>query len=160
MSQVKHPMTPEGYRKLQDQLKQMKTTERQVAIAALQEARSHGDLSENAEYDIAKETLSQLDTQIAEVERRLAGAQIIDPKTMDHDKVVFGATVTVLDTNTDEKITYQIVGVDEADLAAAKISIESPIARALIGKSEGDEARVKTPKGERFLEIIRIEYVS
>lgn len=160
MSQAKHPMTPEGYRKLQEQLKQMKTTTRQVAILALQEARSHGDLSENAEYDIAKETLSQLDTQIVDVERRLAAAQIIDPKTMDHDKVVFGATVTVLDTGTNEKITYQIVGVDEADLTAAKISIESPIARALIGKSEGDEARVKTPKGERLLEIVRIQYVS
>lgn len=159
MTQRKHPMTPTGYRKMQDQLKFMKTSARPTAVQALAVARSHGDLSENAEYDIAKETLSQLDKQISDTETKLAAAQIIDPTTFDHDKVVFGATVTVQDADSGEKITYQIVGVDEADISAFKISIESPIARALIGKSEGDEATVKSPKGNRIIEIVRVEYL-
>lgn len=160
MTQRKHPMTPTGYRKLQDQLKQMKAVARPAAVQALAVARSHGDLSENAEYDIAKETLAQLDKQIVDTETRLASVQIIDPTTLDHDKVVFGATVTVQDADSGDKLTYQIVGVDEADIAASKISIESPIARALIGKAEGDEATVQSPKGSRILEILRVEYLA
>ncbi len=159
MTQRKHPMTPVGFRKIQDQLKQLKTVARPIAVQALAVARSHGDLSENAEYDIAKETLSQLDKQIGDIEARITAAQIIDPATMDHERVVFGATVTVHDAESGEKTTYQIVGVDEADINALKISIESPIARALIGKSEGDEATVQSPKGKRVLEILRVEYI-
>lgn len=159
MAERRHPMTPTGYRKLQDQLRQLKVVARPTAVQALAVARSHGDLSENAEYDIAKETLSQLDKQISDTELRLAAAQVIDPATLAHDKVVFGATVTVQDGDSGEKITYQIVGLDEADIAAFKISIESPIARALIGKSEGDEATVQSPKGQRILEILRVEYI-
>lgn len=159
MTQRKHPMTPTGFRKLQDQLKHMKNVARPTAVQALAVARSHGDLSENAEYDIAKETLSQLDKQIMDTETVLAAAQVIDPATLDHDRVVFGATVTVQDANSGDKITYQIVGMDEADISASKISIESPIARALIGKSEGDEATVQSPKGSRILEILRVEYI-
>lgn len=159
MTQRKHPMTPGGFRKVQEQLKHMKTVARPAAVQALAVARSHGDLSENAEYDIAKETLSQLDKQIADTEAKIAAAQVIDPATMDHDRVVFGATVTVQDGDSGEKVTYQIVGVDEADISACKISIESPIARALIGKTEGDEATVQSPKGSRILEILRVEYI-
>jgi transcription elongation factor GreA len=159
MTQRKHPMTPAGFRKVQEQLKHMKTVARPTAVQALAVARSHGDLSENAEYDIAKETLSQLDKQIVDTETKLAAAQVIDPSTMDHDRVVFGATVTVQDGDSGEKMTYQIVGVDEADINACKISIESPIARALIGKAEGDETTVQSPKGSRILEILRVEYI-
>lgn len=159
MSPRKHPMTPTGFRKVQDQLKHLKTVARPAAVQALAVARSHGDLSENAEYDIAKETLSQIDKQIGDTETKLAAAQVIDPTTLDHDKVVFGATVTVQDADSGDEITYQIVGVDEADISASKISIESPIARALIGKSEGDEATVQSPKGSRILEILRVEYI-
>lgn len=159
MTQRKHPMTPTGFRKLQDQLKHLKNVARPTAVQALAVARSHGDLSENAEYDIAKETLSQLDKQIMDTETTLAAAQVIDPATLDHDRVVFGATVTVQDADSGDKITYQIVGMDEADISASKISIESPIARALIGKSEGDEATVQSPKGSRILEILRVEYI-
>lgn len=155
----KTPMTPGGHRELQDQLKHMKTVARPIAVQALATARGHGDLSENAEYDIAKETLSQMDKQIADIEIKLASAQIIDPATMAHETVVFGATVTVQDADTGDQITYQIVGVDEADLTACKISIESPLARALIGKAEGDEATVHSPKGQRILEILRVKYV-
>ncbi len=155
----KHPMTPAGHRRLLDQLKHLKTTVRPAAVQALSTARGHGDLSENAEYDIAKETLAQLERQIAETEAKLAAAQVIDPADLDHDKVVFGATVTVQDADSGDKTTYQIVGVDEADISAYKISIESPIARALIGKSEGEEATVQSPRGHRILEILRVEYI-
>ncbi|PIR20720.1 MAG: transcription elongation factor GreA [Deltaproteobacteria bacterium CG11_big_fil_rev_8_21_14_0_20_47_16] len=159
MTIKKIPMTPEGLRKLHELYKRLKAVDRPTAITALSVARSHGDLSENAEYDIAKETLSQLEKQISDVEAKLAAAHVIDPATMDHDKVVFGATVTVLDVDSGDEITYQIVGVDEADISAFKISVESPIARALIGKSEGDETTVKSPKGMRILEILRVEYI-
>lgn len=158
MTNSKIPMTPEGLRRLQELLKRLKSVDRPTAINALSVARSHGDLSENAEYDIAKETLSQLEKQISDTEAKISSAQVIDPSTMDHDKVVFGATVTVLDIDTDAQVTYQIVGVDEADIAAYKISVESPIARALIGKAEGDEATVQSPKGPRVLEIIQVKY--
>lgn len=159
MTQRKHPMTPGGFRKVHEQLKHMKTVVRPAVVQALTVARGHGDLSENAEYDIAKETLSQLDKQIGDLEAKIAAAQVIDPASLDHDKVVFGATVTVQDGDSGEKMTYQIVGVDEADISACKISIESPIARALIGKAEGDETTVQSPKGARILEILRVEYI-
>lgn len=152
------PLTPQGYKALQERLKQLKTVERPRNIAAIEEARSHGDLSENAEYDAAKEEQGMLNSQIVDLEAKIALAEIIDPSKITSDKIVFGATVTLVDLDTDEESTYQIVGTPEADLNHGKISIESPMARALIGKSEGDEARVKTPKGVREVEILKVEF--
>ncbi len=152
------PMTPNGHKNLQAQFKQMKNVARPAAVEALAEARSHGDLSENAEYDVAKANLALLDKQLSDIEQAIANAQIIDPATISHDKIVFGATVKLRDAATDEEVQYQIVGIYESDIAAGKISIESPIARALIGKEEGDEAKVTTPRGQREFEIITVSY--
>lgn len=151
-------MTPTGQKLLMEKLKQLKQVERPRIIAAIEEARGHGDLSENAEYDIAKERQLQLSQQIKDIEHKLSLAQVIDPKTINAEKIVFGATVKLIDIDNDEHLTYHIVGTDEADIAAGMISIESPIARALIGKEEGDEVKVKTPKGLRTLEINSIKY--
>ncbi|PIR25054.1 MAG: transcription elongation factor GreA [Deltaproteobacteria bacterium CG_4_10_14_0_2_um_filter_43_8] len=152
------PLTPQGYKTLQERLKHLKGVERPRNIAAIEEARSHGDLSENAEYDAAKEEQGMINSQIVDLEAKIALAEIIDPSKIDSDKIVFGATVKLIDLDTDEESTYQIVGTPEADLNHGKISIESPMARALIGKSEGDEARVKTPKGIREVEILKVEF--
>lgn len=154
----KVPMTPEGYKKLQKKLKHLKSVERPKAIEAIEVARGHGDLSENAEYDAAKEHQLQLSEEIKRIEHDLSLAQVIDPSQLDHEKVVFGATVKLADIDTDEEKCYKIVGTSEADLNHGKISIESPIARALIGKGEGDTVKVKTPKGMRELEILEISY--
>jgi len=156
MSKV--PMTPAGFRKLQERLKYIKSVERPKSIDAIEVARGHGDLSENAEYDAAKEHQAQLNEEMRRLENDLSLAQIIDPATLDHDKVVFGATVKLDDIDSGEEKTYQIVGASESDINAGKISIESPIARALIGKEIGDTVKVKTPKGLRELEILDIEY--
>ena len=154
------PMTPEGLKMLQERLKYLKQVERPANMKALEEARSHGDISENAEYDVAKEHQNQLHQQIKDVEHKLSLAQVIDPTTIESDKIVFGATVTLsdIDSEEEEELTYTIVGTDESDIAGGKISIESPIARALIGKEEGDEVRVKTPKGLRTFEVIEVRY--
>lgn len=152
------PMTPEGRRSLAKKLKHLKQVERPKAIAAIEEARGHGDLSENAEYDIAKERQLHLSQEIQEIEHKLSLAHVIDPKTIDSEKVVFGAHVTVSDTDNGDEATYYIVGADESDVSNGKISIESPIARALIGREEGDEVKVETPKGLRTFEIIDITY--
>lgn len=152
------PMTPEGQKLLAAKLKQLKQVERPKIIAAIEEARGHGDLSENAEYDIAKERQLQVSQQIQEIEHKLSLAHVIDPSTIDSEKIVFGAHVTIHDTDNSEELTYFIVGTDEADLSVGKISIDSPIARALIGKEEGDEVKVTTPKGVRTFEIVGIEY--
>lgn len=154
----KIPMTPEGYRKLQEKLKYLKAVERPKSVKAIEEARGHGDLSENAEYDAAKEHQLQLNRQIQEVEHTLSLAQIIDPSKITSEKVVFGATVKLHDIDNGEEVEYQIVGAHESDISAGKISIESPIARALIGKEEGDEAKVKAPTGIRTYEILRINF--
>jgi len=151
-------MTPEGQQLLFERLKRLKQVERPEAIAALETARGHGDLSENAEYDAAKERQLQISQQIKDVEHRLSLAQVIDPSKIESDKVVFGATVTLSEVDDDEHVTYCIVGTEESDVSKNKISIESPIARALIGKEVGEEVKVKTPKGERHFEIISIEY--
>jgi len=151
-------MTPEGRRSLAKKLKHLKQVERPKAIAAIEEARGHGDLSENAEYDIAKERQLHLSQEIQEIEHKLSLAHVIDPKTIDSEKVVFGAHVTVSDTDNGDEATYYIVGADESDVSNGKISIESPIARALIGREEGDEVKVETPKGLRTFEIIDITY--
>lgn len=151
-------MTPEGHRILTEKLKHLKQIERPRIIAALEEARGHGDLSENAEYDAAKERQQQLSLQIKDIEHRLSLAHVIDPSRIESDKVVFGATVTLSELDDDEHVTYCIVGTEESDIAKNKISIESPIARALIGKEVGDEVRVTTPRGVREFEIIKIEF--
>jgi transcription elongation factor GreA len=144
----KIPMTVEGAARLRAELHRLKTIERPAVIQALADARSHGDLSENADYDAAKERQGFIEGRISHVETTLAQAQVIDPKQLDADgRVVFGATVEIEDADSGERMAYQIVGDDEADIKASKISVSSPIARALIGKSEGDAAEVSAPGG-------------
>lgn len=156
----KVPLTVNGAEKLKQELHRLKTIERPNVIAAIAEARSHGDLSENAEYDAAKERQGFLEGRIREVESKLSNAQIIDPKLLDADgRCVFGATVDLEDLETGEALTFQIVGDDEADIKEGKIAISSPIARALIGKYAGDVAEVQAPKGVRELELIDVRYV-
>lgn len=152
------PMTPNGKRKLMERLKYLKKVERPRNVEAIEIARGHGDLSENADYDAAKEKQRHISREMLGIENQLALSQVIDPSKLDCEKVVFGATVTVASVDDGVEAKYYIVGTDEADLHEGKISIESPIARALIGKEEGDEAKVKTPKGIRIFEIVGIEY--
>lgn len=156
----KTPLTVAGAEKLRQELHRLKTVDRPNVIAAIAEARSHGDLSENAEYDAAKERQGFIEGRIAEVEGKLAHAQIIDPKLLDADgRCVFGATVELEDMDSGQTVTYQIVGEDEADIKEMKISISSPIARALIGKYAGDIAEVQAPGGVREYEIIDVRYI-
>lgn len=156
----KTPLTVRGAELLRDELHRMKTVERPSVIAAIAEARSHGDLSENAEYDAAKERQGFIEGRIKELEAKLANAQIIDPATLDADgRCVFGATVELEEIDSGDEVTYQIVGDDEADVKAGKISVSSPIARALIGKYAGDVADVQAPGGVRSYEIIDVRYV-
>ena len=152
------PMTPFGRQALAKKLQHLKRVERPHIVTVIEEARSHGDIFENAEYDAAKERQFQISKQIEEIEHKLSLAHVIDPKKIESDKVVFGATVTLFAADNAERITYQIVGSDEADITAGKISIDSPLARALIGKEEGDEVRVETPKGVRCFEIVEARY--
>jgi len=155
----KFPMTIEGARRLKAELHRLKTIDRPALSAALAEARSHGDLSENADYDAAKERQGFIEGRIAQIEHRLASAQVIDPAHVDaHGRIVFGATVDLADAGTGDRVTYQIVGDDEADLKHGKISVSSPIARALIGKSEGDIAEVEAPGGIREYEVLAVRY--
>jgi transcription elongation factor GreA len=157
---AKIPLTTTGAEMLRQELQQLKTVERQRVIAAIAEARSHGDLSENAEYDAAKERQSFIEGRIAELEGKLANAQVIDPKLLDAEgRCVFGATVDLADAETGDTVTYQIVGDDEADIKRGKISISSPIARALIGKYAGDVAEVQAPGGIKEYEILDVRYV-
>ncbi len=156
----KVPVTLAGAEQLRAELQRLKTVDRPAVIAAIAEARSHGDLSENAEYDAAKERQGFIEGRIKEVEGKLANAQIIDPKLLDADgRCVFGATVDLEDVEKGAKVTYQIVGEDEADLKSGKVSISSPIARALIGKYAGDVAEVQAPGGVREYEIIDVRYL-
>jgi transcription elongation factor GreA len=159
MADVSVPMTVKGYQRLMDDLKRLKTVERPKNVREIEEARGHGDLSENAEFHAAKERQSLLDVQIRETEDKLARAQVIDISKLSGDKVVFGATVSLADSDTGDKVVYQIVGDHEAEPKNGKISISSPVARALIGKSEGDEVQVRTPTGVRMLEILSVEYL-
>ena len=157
---TKVPLTVKGAELLRSELHQLKTVERPSVIAAIQEARSHGDLSENAEYDAAKERQSFIEGRIVEVESKHANAQIIDPAHLDADgRCVFGATVELEVVDSRETVTYQIVGDDEADIKNNKISISSPIARALIGKYSGDVAEVKAPGGIKEYEILDVKYL-
>jgi len=155
----KVPITLRGAELLKEELHRLKTVERPAVIAAIAEARSHGDLSENAEYDAAKERQGFIEGRIAEVEGKLGNAQIIDPKSLDADgRVVFGSTVELEDTDEGQTVTYQIVGDDEADIKQNKISLNSPVARALIGKFAGDVVEVQTPGGRREYEILDVRY--
>jgi len=156
----KIPLTVNGAEQLRAELHRLKSVERPSVIAAIAEARSHGDLSENAEYDAAKERQGFVEGRIAEVESKLSNAQIIDPKLLDADgRCVFGATIELEDMKNRETVTYQIVGDDEADIKLGKISIGSPIARALIGKYAGDVADVQAPGGVHQYEVLDVKYI-
>ena len=156
---TKVPLTVNGAETLRVELHQLKTVDRPTVIAAIAEARSHGDLSENAEYDAAKERQAFIEGRIKEVEGKLSNAQIIDPKLLDADgRCVFGATLDLEDQDSGAQVTYQIVGEDEADIKAGKISVNSPIARALIGKFAGDIAEVMAPGGLREYEVLEVRY--
>jgi len=153
------PLTVTGHEKLKAELEQLKTVERPNIISAISEARAHGDLKENAEYHAAKERQSFIEGRIRDLEGKLSHCQVIDVSQITNEgKVIFGATVTVLDVEKNEETTYQIVGEDEADVKENKISYTSPVARALIGKSLDDEVTVNTPQGERDYEIVNVEY--
>jgi len=152
------PMTPQGLQKLKDELKRLKSVERPKVVQEIEVARAHGDLSENAEYDAAKEKQGQIMSRIAEVEDKIARAQVIDPSAMNHSKVVFGATVKLLDVNSGEETSYQIVGEDESNVKEGRISVHSVIAKHLIGKQVAEVVTITTPKGSRELEILEISF--
>jgi transcription elongation factor GreA len=154
----KVPMTMEGFLRLETELKHLKSVERPAVIRAIAEARDHGDLSENAEYHAARERQSFIEGRVAELEDKIARAEVIDVSKLSGKQVTFGATVTIADEDTDERLTYQIVGQDEADIKEGRLSIGAPLARALIGKSVGDSAEVMTPSGAKSYEIVRVRF--
>jgi transcription elongation factor GreA len=153
------PMTAKGYQRLEAELKQLKTIERPEVIKAIAEARLHGDLSENAEYHAARERQSFIEGRLMELEDKIARAEVIDPAKLGGKTVKFGATVTLVDEDTDESSTYQIVGEDEADISKGRLAITAPLSRALIGKTVGDNVEVRTPKGEKAYEIVKVKFV-
>ena len=155
----RYPMTPQGHAALEAELKQLKSVDRPRITASIAEAREHGDLKENAEYHAAREQQGFCEARIRDIEAKLGGAEVIDPlKLPQEGRVVFGVTVVIENLDTEEQKRYKIVGDDEADFKANKISINSPIARGLIGKSEGDEAKIQTPSGEVEYEIVEVLY--
>lgn len=154
----KIPMTPRGFTRLQEELKHLKSVERPAVIRALEEARAHGDLSENAEYHAAKERQSFIEGRVAELEDKISRAEVIETSKLSGSVVRFGATVTLADEDTDEKSTYQIVGPDEGDISKGLLSLTAPLARALIGKTKGDSVEVSTPRGSKAYEIVRVVY--
>ena len=154
----KEPMLEEGFAKLTDELKRLRIEERPAIVEAIEAARAHGDLSENAEYHAAKERQGHVEATIADLEDRLSRAQVIDPTTLSGDKVLFGATVTLKDED-GKKVKYQLVGQAEADAKDGRISYNSPLGRALIGRQAGDEVEVTTPAGDRYYEVKKIEFV-
>lgn len=155
----KVPMTTRGLTMIETELKQLKSVDRPETIRMISEAREHGDLSENAEYHAAKERQSFIETRVMELESYLARSQVIDPSTLDGNVVKFGATIEIVDEDTEEEVKYQIVGEIEADVKTGFISVTSPIARALIGKEVGDTVEVATPGGGRSYEILKVDYV-
>ncbi len=155
----KLPMTIRGKALLEAELKKLLLEERPSVILAIEEARAQGDISENAEYESAKERQSMIEGRIGEIQGKLAGADVIDVSMIKADRVVFGATVEIVDTETDEKFTYTIVGVDEADVKKGMISILSPLSRAMIGKKSGESITVQSPKGDKEFEVISFKYV-
>ncbi len=152
------PMTPGSYQRLQEELKNLIRVERPKVVQDIAEARSHGDLSENAEYDAAKERQGMIEGRIQELNDKIARAQVINPAEINSEKIVFGATVTLVDVDTDKEVTYQIVGEDEADIKDGKISVTSPVGKALIGHHLEDEVRIKVPSGLKVYEITDIRY--
>ena len=154
----KVPMLAEGHRQMNDELRRLKIEERPAIVEAIEDARAHGDLSENAEYHAAKERQGQIEAMIADLEDRLSRAMVIDPTTLSGDKVVFGATVTLLDEE-EKKVRYQLVGQTEADARVGRISYNSPLGRALIGRQKGDEVEVSTPSGDRYYKIRKVEFI-
>lgn len=156
--QKNFPITVEGKRLLEEELKRLLSVDRPSVIQAIEEARAHGDLKENAEYAAAKERQSFIEGRIQHINAVVTGAQVIDPATLNYPHIVFGATVSLTEADSGNEVTYKIVGSDEADIAKNKISIGSPIARALIGKKTGDEVKVVTPKGSTTYEICAVEY--
>jgi transcription elongation factor GreA len=152
-------MTRAGYDRLQVELKNLVRVERPKVVQDIAEARSHGDLSENAEYDAAKDRQAFIEGRILELNDKIARAQVIDPASLSSEKIVFGATVTLFDPDTDNEVTYQIVGEDEADIKSGKISVTSPVGKALIGNAVDDEVRIKVPSGVKVYEVIDIKYL-
>ena len=158
MSMERVPITVEGFKQLEVELQRLKAEERPRIIQAISEARSHGDLSENAEYHAAKEAQGMNEARVAELEDKVNRADIVDVTKLSGATIKFGATVTLVDEDTDEKVKYKIVGDTEASIKEGKVSISSPIARALIGKSKGDSAEVTTPKGSRSYQVMKVEW--
>jgi transcription elongation factor GreA len=152
------PMTSDGYNRLQEEIKRLKTTERPAIIRAIAEARTHGDLSENAEYHAARERQSFIEGRLAELEDRVARAEVIDTSKLSGSVIKFGATVTLADEETDEEQTFRIVGEDEADIKDGRLSVASPLARALIGKGKGDSVEVSTPRGAKSYEVVTVAF--
>lgn len=155
---AKIPMTADGYSRLQEELKRLKTIDRPAIIRAIAEARDHGDLSENAEYHAARERQSFIEGRVMELEDKIARAEVIDVSKLSGSVVKFGATVTLADEETDEEAVYQIVGEDEADISLGRLSVTSPLARALIGKSIGESVEVTTPRGARAYEVVTVDF--
>jgi len=155
----KVPMTAEGYSSLDEELKRLKTLERPAVIAAISEARAHGDLSENAEYHAAKERQGWIEGRIAEIEDKISRAQVIDVSKLSGDTVKFGATVSLIDEDTEDSARYQVVGDHEADVRSGRISLSSPLSRAMIGKAVGDVVEVSTPGGIKAYEITKVEWL-
>jgi transcription elongation factor GreA len=154
----KVPMTGEGYNRLQDELKRLKSTDRPAIIKAIAEARTHGDLSENAEYHAARERQSFIEGRVMELEDKISRAEVIDVSKLSGSLVKFGATVTLADEETDEEQTFRIVGEDEADIKQGRLSVTSPLARALIGKTKGDSVEVSTPRGAKSYEVMTVAF--
>src|SRR5208282_5066794 len=155
---AKLPMTAEGYGRLQEELKRLKSTDRPVIIRSISEAREHGDIAENAEYAAARERQGFVEGRVLELEDKIARAEVIDVSKLSGKTVKFGATVTLADEETDEEAAYQIVGEDEADISKGRLSVTSPLARALIGKSIGDTVEVSTPRGARSYEVMKVKF--
>ncbi len=159
MTQDTLPITLRGKLLLETELKKLIHEERPSVIKAIEEARAHGDISENAEYDAAKERQAMIEGRIGEIQGKLAGVEVVDPSQIKSDRIVFGATVRILDLDTEEEHTYQILGVDEADVKKGMISIISPLARALIGKKSKDQLTVQSPKGDKEYEVVDFKFV-
>jgi transcription elongation factor GreA len=155
----KQPMTIKGKQMLDQELKHLLQVERPDVIRAIEEARGHGDLSENADYDAAKERQGFVEQRIADIQAKLANAEVVDPSQIKSDKIVFGATVKVLDLETEKEVSYQLVGVDEADVREGKLSVFSPLGRALIGKKTGDIVEVHSPKGDKEFEVVSFKFM-
>jgi transcription elongation factor GreA len=154
----KVPMTQRGYTQLDEELKRLKSVERPAVVRALEEARAHGDLSENAEYHAAKERQAWIETRVMDLETKISRAQVIVAAELSGNRIVFGATVTIFDDEADEERSFEIVGEDEADIKQQRISVNAPLARALIGKEAGDEVEVNAPGGGKYYEVVKVKF--